>query len=166
MSDKFPPDYLSARDVPPSEKVVELWGAPVIGALDQPPKYRRIISAMPSAIRNVICVELLTWQVLNGGFRQYFWNSYGITAQGAIQGFRAMGLEMHAELTRQACALLGECFPDERLARMEIVGEAGGRGIDFNALDDAFYALEEHERESSEAVLDAYATAALNGQWQ
>lgn len=121
---------------------------------------------MPSAISNVICVELLNWQVLNGGFRQYFWNSYGITAQGAIQGFRAMGLEMHAELTRQACVLLGGRFPEERSARMEILGEAGGSGIDFNALDNAFYALEENERESSEAVLDAYATAALHGQWQ
>lgn len=166
MFDRSSPGALSGGDIPPSARVVEVWGAPVLDVLDEPAKYHSVIGAMPSAIRNVICVELLSWQVLNGGFRQYFWNSYGITAQGAIQGFRVMGLEGHAELTLRACALLGECFPEERLARMEIVGEVGGSGIDFDALDNAFYALEENERESSEAALDAYATAALHGQWQ
>ncbi|TIP91624.1 MAG: DUF4375 domain-containing protein, partial [Mesorhizobium sp.] len=125
MSDISRPGELSEDDIPPSARVVEVWGAPVLDVLDEPSEYHRVVGAMPSAIRNVICVELLSWQVLNGGFRQYFWNSYGITAQGAIQGFRAMGLETHAELTRQACALLGESFPEERLARMEIVGEVG-----------------------------------------
>jgi hypothetical protein len=166
MSDKSQPDDFKEGGIPPSARVVEIWGSPVVDVLDEPVKYHRAISAIPSAIRNVICVELLIWQVLNGGFRQYFWNSYGITAQGAIQGFRAMGLETHAEVARQACALLGEHFPEERLARMKIVGEVGGSGIDFNAFDDAFYALEENERDSAEAALAEYATAALGGHWQ
>jgi hypothetical protein len=166
MSDETPSTDLSDSDIPPSARVVVIWGDPVVKALDDPFVFHEVIDAMPPAIRNIICVELLHWQVLNGGFRQYFWNSYGITAQGAIQGFRAMGLEMHAELTRQACALLGESFPEERLARMEIVGEVGGSGIDFYALDDAFYALEENVRGSAVAALDAYATAALDGRWQ
>ncbi|MFD1983100.1 DUF4375 domain-containing protein [Mesorhizobium newzealandense] len=166
MFDKSPQRALSEGDIPPSAQVVVVWGAPVLDVLDEPSEYHKVIGAIPVAIRNVICVELLSWQVLNGGFRQYFWNSYGITAQGAIEGFRAMGLEKHAELTRQACALLGERFPEERLARMEIVGEVGGIGINFNALDDAFYALEENNSESAEAALAAYATAALDARWQ
>lgn len=166
MSDKSQLDDFVEGDIPPSARVVEFWGSQLIDVLDEPAEYHKAISAIPSAIRNVICVELLSWQVLNGGFRQYFWNSYGITAQGAIQGFRAMGLEMHAELTRQACALLGERFPESRLARMEIVGEVGGIGINFNALDDAFYALQENDRDSAEAALAAYATAALDARWQ
>ncbi|WP_192362408.1 DMP19 family protein [Mesorhizobium mediterraneum] len=166
MSDDALPIELLNSDIPPSARVVELWGDPVLEVLDEPSEYHAVISAMPVAIKNVICVELLHWQVLNGGFRQYFYNSYGITAEGAVQGLSAMGLEKHAELTRQACVLLGKDFPEDRATRMELVGEIGSACIDFDALDDAFYALEEHNQNSLVAALDAYATAALKGQWQ
>ena len=75
MFDRSSPGALSGGDILPSARVVEVWGAPVLDVLDEPAKYHSVIGAMPSAIRNVICVELLSWQVLNGGFRQYFWNS-------------------------------------------------------------------------------------------
>ncbi|MER9882543.1 MULTISPECIES: DUF4375 domain-containing protein [unclassified Mesorhizobium] len=166
MADDALPTELPDGDIPPSARVVELWGDPVLEALDEPAEYHKVISKIPVPIKNVLCVELLHWQVLNGGFWQYFYNSYGITASGAIQGFVAMGLERHADLTRQACALFGEYFPEDRSVRMDLVGKSVGDGITFEALDDAFYTLEENDQDSAVVALVAYATAALKGQWQ
>ena len=150
-------------DTHASAAVVVKWGDDVIEALDEPSSYHAEIAALPDAIANVICVELLDWQVRNGGFHQYFFNSYGITINSAIRGFEAMGLSLCANLARKARDKIGEPFPEERQDRIERVGYKPREKMNFDDLDDAYYAL---DMEQIYAVLDSYAVAAMTGRLQ
>lgn len=150
-------------ETPPSAQVVVRWGDDVIEALDEPARYHTEIAALPDAIANVICVELFDWQVRNGGFHQYFFNSYGIGIEGAIRGFDAMGLPQCADIARTARARFGDVFPEDRMDRIDLVGDTGSEKMNFDDMDDAYYAL---DMDGMYAVLDAYATAAMKGHFQ
>lgn len=145
-------------DVPPSAQVVVRWGDDLIEALDEPAQYHAELTKLPDRIANVICVELLDWQVRNGGFHQYFYNSYGIGVAGAVKGFEAMGLSECADIARAALAQFKGAFPEDRLARIKVVGETSAPIIDFDAQDDAYYGLDMGQMYS---VLDAYARIAM-----
>ena len=150
-------------NIPPSAAVVDRWGDDILESLDEPASYHRAIAAVPDAIANVICVELLDWQVRNGGFHQYFYNSYGIMIHGAIQGFEAIGLLECATIARSARAQFGDHFPESREARIPVVGPIDDEKMSFDAADDAYYAIGMGEMH---AVLDAYAEAAMKDMWQ
>jgi hypothetical protein len=147
-------------ETPPSATVVVRWGDEVLEALDDPDRYHAEIAALPDAIAKVICVELLDWQVRNGGFHQYFFNSYGIGIDGAIRGFDAMGLPQCANIARAARARFGDNFPEDRMARIDLVGETSDEKMNFDEMDSAYYEL---DMDAMYAVLDAYATAAMKG---
>lgn len=148
-------------DTPASAQVVERWGDGLLEALEDPEQFHAEISMLSPAIANVICVELLDWQVRNGGFHQYFYNPYGITIDGAVRGFEAMGLIQCARIAREACAKFGAGVPEDRDDRIALVGDMDDEKISFNEEDDAYYAL---DMDAMYAVLDTYATAAMNGQ--
>lgn len=150
-------------ETPASAAVVVRWGDGVIDALDEPDRYHAEIASLRVSIANVICVELLDWQVRNGGFHQYFLNSYGIGIDGAIRGFEAMGLMQCADIARTAREKFGDHFPEDPTDRIAKVGDTGRKKLNFDELDDAYYAL---DMEAMYRVLDAYATAAMNGRMQ
>lgn len=150
-------------ETPPSAAVVVRWGDMVIEALDEPDRYHAEIVSLPVAVANVICVELLDWQVRNGGFYQYFFNSYGIGIDGAIRGFDAMGLLQCADIARTARAQFGDNFPEDRMDRIGLVGDDENHKMNFDKVDSEYYAL---DMDGMYAVLDAYATAAMKGQFQ
>lgn len=150
-------------DTPPSAAVVVRWGDEVLDALDQPERYQAEIESLPVPIANVICVELLDWQVLNGGFHQYFFNSYGIGIDGAICGFEAMGLQQCADIARKARDRFGENFPKDRIDRIEKVGDIGSERMNFEEFDSAYFDL---ATDAMYEVLHAYATAVMNGRMQ
>jgi hypothetical protein len=150
-------------EIPPSAAVVVRWGDDVLEGLDEPGRYHAEIAALPDAIANVICVELLDWQVRNGGFHQYFFNSYGIGIDGAIRGFDAMGLPQCADIARTARAQFGDVFPEDRMDRIDLAGDTESEKMNFDDMDNAYYAL---DMDAMYAVLDAYATAAMKGRWQ
>ena len=147
-------------ETPPSAQVVVRWGDDVVEALDEPARYHAEIAGLPDTIANVICVELLDWQVRNGGFHQYFFNPYGIGIDGAIRGFDAMGLPQCANIARTARDRFGDNFPEDRVDRIDRVGDTGSEKMNFHELDDAYFAV---DMDTMYAVLDAYATAAMNG---
>lgn len=149
-------------ETPPSAAVVVKWGDDVLEALDDPQQYHAEIALLPDPIANVICVELLDWQVRNGGFHQYFFNPHGITIEVAIRGFDAMGLGQCARIARNARARFGDHFPEDRTDRIDRVGEDDEK-INFDNDDQAYYAL---DMEEMYAVLDSYAIAVMNGHWQ
>jgi hypothetical protein len=161
---------LMADYVPrPSEVVMERWGQPVLDALESPAQYHLLMQSLPDPVRRVIATELLLWQVNNGGFWQYFYNSYGITIDDAIEGLRAIGEELYADVATRAKALFGARYPEDRTLRIELVGEdVKERRIDFRKVDDEFFALDPGMADSSRAfdALDAYATVALKGYLQ
>lgn len=151
------------ENIPPSAALVNRWGDDILESLDEPALYHRAIAALPDAVANVICVELLDWQVRNGGFHQYFYNSYGIMIDRAIHGFEAMGLLECGAIARSVRAQFGDHFPEFREPRILLVGTMDDEKMSFDAADDAYYAIDMDEMH---AVLDAYAEAAMKGKWQ
>ena len=66
-------------------------------------------------------------QVHNGGFLQFFWNSPGLIAPEAADGFKAIGMPMLASLLLTTAALLGSPYPSGRDARWDALLMASGR---------------------------------------
>ena len=78
-------------------------------------------------------------EVCNGGFRQFFWNSTGVLAPEAVEGFIAIGQPEIADLVAQAMARLGLPYQRDRWARegaLRLLPEDA-----FDDLEEKFYAL-------------------------
>jgi hypothetical protein len=69
------------------------------GTQDSQKECLRKLSPGFGAVYNTWLVEA---EVYNGGFNQYFWNSGGELAPGAVAGFHLMGLESLARLMERA----------------------------------------------------------------
>jgi hypothetical protein len=63
----------------------------------------------------------------NGGLLQFFWNSTGIIAPEAVEGFEAMGMPQLASIVSKAASLLGTPYPREREDRWDALLAASGR---------------------------------------
>jgi len=51
-------------------------------------------------------ITLFDWQVKNGGFHQYFFNSYGIFCFHTIENLREISCMIHAELLEKAISII------------------------------------------------------------
>jgi Domain of unknown function (DUF4375) len=91
-------------------------------------------------------------EVCNGGFDQFFYNSTGVLAPEAADGFQAIGLCDLAALVRQAMSVFGAAYPRDREVRCEmleqVAGKDGEEGDPLDHLDQQFYAClgEGHQR--------------------
>lgn len=92
----------------------------------KPEQLGEALLSFPAGSRYVWATFWVEAEVDNGGFDQYFANGHGPAARTAIEGFRAFGAEPYAVLVEKAIA----------------VHESGGKD---EAIDDAFFALEERE---------------------
>jgi hypothetical protein len=63
----------------------------------------------------------------NGGFLQFFWNSTGILAPEAIEGFNAIGMPNLASIVSEATRFLGAPFPRSRDDRWDALLSASDR---------------------------------------
>ena len=94
-------------------------------------------------------------EVCNGGFHQFFFNSPGVLAPEAVDGFTAIGQVHVANLLSQAMALLGSPYIREREARQAALDLLPpGR---FEELNDKFFALLGSEAGGFEVAADRYA---------
>ena len=130
-------------------------------ALDDPIEYRRQIELLSDSVRQIIATEILLWQVNNGGFHQYFFNSYGIMVRDAVEGLRRIELAKYADIVDRATVLLGDEFPEDRSKRIDLVGETPNSRIDFDPLDEEFFSLDPDMSGFAYDALDAYAEAML-----
>jgi hypothetical protein len=91
-------------------------------------------------------VESLEAEVNNGGFDQYFFNSSGDDAAGALEALNEIGATRTAELLRGACSRFPGAMPSpERFRRQVDLLEHVNRGGDaFASLDSAFHAYPEN----------------------
>ena len=100
-------------------------------------------------------------EVNNGGFHQFFYNTTGLLAPEAVDGFRAIGMHEWSVLLSEAMVYFGTPYPRERNARLErLPREDGRKRVDwdpFSALDDRFYDATDGERLSWELAADLYA---------
>lgn len=86
-------------------------------------------------------VFLLDAEVCNGGFSQYFFNSWGGDWQLAVRGLEAIGSTERLALTRQAIAKFGASGPStERSTRMtQLAGIERAEKNPFEALESRYY---------------------------
>ena len=99
-----------------------------------------IADISPKAV-HLFTVHWLHLEVYNGGFWQYFFNSTGTTAPEASEGFAAIGMPDVSRVIEEAMAKLGTPFPGEKSAREDMVDQ-----VDFDELDDRFYALADTDK--------------------
>lgn len=80
--------------------------------------------------RPAVLLYALHWlhlEVFNGGFWQFFWNSTGVIAPEAREGYAGIGMPDVADCVGRAMARLGEPFPFDREERMAVVGDPSAR---------------------------------------
>ncbi len=111
-------------------------------------------------------------EVCNGGFTQFFWNSTGVLAPEAVEGFIAIGQPQVADVIQRAMNILGSPFRRDRAARwsaldtlrnehdkgQDLAGRPRYKKIDsFGKLEREFYSLLVSEAGGFENAANAYA---------
>lgn len=106
---------------------------------------------LPKAQQVIYTVTLLHWQVENGGFHQYFFNSYGQFAYLTIKNLKLIKASQRADLLDSAIHLVNEEYLIEDDFRHLIFNRELSKIVDFddelfsklNELDDKYYELEQ-----------------------
>lgn len=117
--------------------VESFW--PAINIYEGPEVFRRTFDLAPRESGLLFAAHFCQSEVCNGGFDQFFWNSTGILAPEAVEGFVEIGQPQIAELLKSAMDLLGSTYSldrNERQARLSQVPEGA-----LKALDQKFFAL-------------------------
>jgi len=82
---------------------------------------------VPVEVVQLFSLHWLHLEVFNGGFWQFFFNSTGVIAPEARDGFAAIGMPDVADTIGRAMARLGDPYPFDRAARMAVVGSPRDR---------------------------------------
>ncbi|MFN0197341.1 MAG: DUF4375 domain-containing protein [Planctomycetaceae bacterium] len=118
---------------------------------------------VPLKVRHVYSAHWCQSEVFNGGLYQFFFNTTGLLAPDALDGFRGIGLQEWSEVLDEAMRYFGTPYPRERKLRLVKLPEARSRNREdwdpFLALDERFnkWADEEHDR--WELAADSYAAS-------
>lgn len=143
-------------EYPHSEYAFQV-GDEIIIFSEGPDVFFETFNRVPRAIGLIHATFWCDVEVSNGGFRQLLWNSAGILAPEAVEGFVAIGQPRVADLVREAIASLGLPYPRNREARIAAVDMLPKRF--FYVLDDRFYALKDAEGGGFRMACERYAIA-------
>jgi len=91
-----------------------------------PEGFESSISGAPRPVVLLYAAHFCQSEVHNGGFLQFFWNSTGVLAPEAIEGYSVIGMPTLAALLKEAAAALGSPYPREREDRWDALLEASG----------------------------------------
>ena len=109
--------------------------------------WRNSVSELDETQKSVYLIGVLNQQVLNGGFIQYFDNSYGMFGYETLRILRTIGATASANLLEQALNLVNH----EQLSEPEFSKYISDNLVDENVcdeldqLDDQYYELENSE---------------------
>jgi hypothetical protein len=123
--------------------------------------YLSDLEMLPLPVRHLLTVWRCDSEICNGGLNQLFFNSTGILAPEAVEGFRAIGLDECSCCIDSAIRQFGELYPRDREARMlllaglERAGEKRAEWDPFYSLDDEYYSIK--KRLGYEKLIDEYA---------
>jgi len=146
---------------PATMKLMQRWGGDrFLNACNSAIEFQAVMRELPADVADVLCADLLLGDVLNGGFHQYFHNSFGVTVERAISAMQILGLPGHAEATRSALMVFGADFPQDRLARMNMMDELPETA--FDEVTDQFYAAEDSHPIGMNEVLQRQANQLLS----
>ncbi|HTS38074.1 MAG TPA: DUF4375 domain-containing protein [Candidatus Solibacter sp.] len=117
--------------------------------------FRQTFNSVPRGSALLFAAHFCQSEVCNGGFYQLFWNSTGVLAPEAEEGFREIGQRRIAMVVQSAIRLFGAEYPRQRQSRQEYLAKIPKS--DLNALDENFYALISSENGGFEEAADRYA---------
>jgi hypothetical protein len=119
---------------------------------------------VPLKVQHLFPAHWCESEVCNGGFHQFFYNSTGILAPEAAQGYAAIGANELSTIVSEAMLYFGPTYPRERADRLALLPNPLGRKRElwdpFSSLDSRFYDWLESERNRWERLADAYAADA------
>jgi hypothetical protein len=144
--------------------------------IDTPDVFAQTFGVIPRSVGLLYAAHFCQSEVCNGGFTQFFWNSTGVLAPEAVEGFVAIGQAKVANVVQRAINMLGVPFQRDRAARWRALDALPGeparevqpglpsyRNIAlFGPLEDEFYSLLASESGGFENAADAYA-AGISG---
>jgi Domain of unknown function (DUF4375) len=100
-------------------------------------------AAIGSDAKHLYATHWCISEVDNGGFLQFFWNTTGILAPEAMEGFKVVGMTNLAQVLDEAIKHFGDSYPRERNERLASLPDwqRGGRSDwdPFHNLDKRFY---------------------------
>lgn len=89
--------------------------------------------ALPERPRQLVACAKAFADVPNGGFEQYFRNSYGDSARDAVSGFEWLGHSELGEAVSDAISLIGIDSVDDRQSRRHALEVLEKKGVDVDA---------------------------------
>jgi hypothetical protein len=140
--------------------------------IDTPETFAQTFGEVTRSVGLLYAAHFCQSEVCNGGFTQFFWNSTGVLAPEAVDGFIAIGQPQVADVLQRAMNMLGSPFRRDRAARWSALdtlrdehdkqwGSAGSpryKNIDsFRRLERELYSLRGSEAGGFENAADAYA---------
>ncbi|MGJ1384486.1 DMP19 family protein [Sphingobacterium siyangense] len=131
------------------KKAVEKLGEATLQ--DKDVWYSHILN-LPEHLQVTYTVIIVDQQVFNGGFHQYFFNSYGQFAYLTIDNLRLIGAFKAADILERATNLVNADQISLNEFRRKVFDRDFSKVVDFDdelfdalsALDDEYYALEEN----------------------
>jgi hypothetical protein len=139
--------------------------------IDTPHIFAETFGAIPRRVGLLYAAHFCQSEVCNGGFTQFFWNSTGVLAPEAVEGFVAIGQSKVAHVVQCAIDMLGPPFQRDRAARWRALEILHGepvfkeehgfpsfqRIVLFEPLETEFYSLLASEAGGVENAADSYA---------
>jgi Domain of unknown function (DUF4375) len=124
--------------------------------------FTKSLSAVRREVALLYAAHWCQSEVCNGGLGQFFGNSTGVLAPEAVEGFRAIGQPLIADLVVQAMLLLGQPYERERERRNELLDLLPDDVYDriarpFGDLNEKFFELIRSESGGFEAAANQYA---------
>jgi hypothetical protein len=132
--------------------VEPVWDA--INIYEGPEVFRQTFDSAPRVPGLMFAAHFCQSEVCNGGFNQFFWNSTGVLAPEATEGFREIGQPQIAALLETAMDLVGSPYPRDREERKERLSHVAEGALD--ALDERFFILIESEAGGFQNAADRY----------
>ena len=109
------------------------------------------------AVRQMYAMSLLSNEVDNGGFSQFFYNGGGVWLDDAIAGFEAAGLDEHRQVTIDAAEAVMPIIATLSAAQQDasLTAYSGwAEQADLDAFDDRWYALSDIDEACERFMVD------------
>ena len=131
---------------------------------DDPDEFVRQFRSIRPEVGHLYAAYWCHEEVCNGGLFQFFHNPTGLMAPEALEGFRAIGAAVWADVLAEAMTFFGTPYPrdwEKRIALMPSWEDRAGGQLLFDSLDKKFFSWDDWEE-----VADAYAQRLVAGRGQ
>lgn len=110
-------------------------------------QWKEAVSKLDKIRKAVYLIGVLNQQILNGGFMQYFDNSYGMFGYETLRALLAIGASERASMLEKALQIVNQENLNElefsKFIMHKIIDEE--RGVELDHLDNHYYSLEDSE---------------------